>query len=292
MIPASPTCIGLDIHQNAADLKVLPQLVGTAQWIPLSDAIAARPMLVLPGLWVADSPRQATELLRGRSAAGLHTVIVPRFRAGALTNILGSPSSVELAAAEFRSFEWGGEHYAIPGFTIIKTALHAGKWGEAPGVGTVLLAFRPHSVAGAIVLCAATLTSRILGVATATQKHLLLRIIEAASAPTNAIAASIEDVPVANPSTIEEFLDQEHELGAAYLLSRLASANPDSADLTEVAQQRLGILLPPEEAARLRYRAPAVQPEEIRLALVRFGWGAYVRRLRVESEFNTGGLSK
>ena len=292
MMPASPICVGLDQHQNAADLKVLPQLAGTLQWIPLQDAMAAKAVLVLPGLWLADSPRQATELLRSRSSAGLHTVVVPRFRAGALTSILGSPSSVDITAAEFRSFEWGGEHYAIPGFTVVKTALHVGKWGEAPGVGTVLLAYRPHSVAGAIVLCAATLTNRIVGVATETQKHLLLRIIEAASAPSTAIAESIESIPASSPTSIDEFLDQEHEIGAAYLLSRLAVADPDSADLTEAAQKHLSILLPAEEVVRLRHRAPSAQPGDIRSALLRFGWGAYVRRLSQESEFNIGGLSR
>src|SRR5687768_10615113 len=105
-------CVGLDVHRNAADLKVLPQLVETVQWLPLRDATAAKAVLVLPGLWLSDSSRQATELLRDRSAAGLHTVVVPRFRAGAITAILGSPSSVEISAAEFKSFEWAGNHYA------------------------------------------------------------------------------------------------------------------------------------------------------------------------------------
>src|SRR5262249_42442756 len=148
---------------------------------------------------------------------------------------------------EFKSFEWGSHHVAIPGFTVIKTALHAGKWGEAPGVGTVLLAYRPHMAAGAVVLCAAMVASRVVGVSPETQKTLVRSIIEAASAPIGSPVYSIEAVPPVQPASVDEFLLQERELGAAYLLSRLATAELDASDLTAVAKEHLGIFLPAED---------------------------------------------
>ncbi len=200
--------------------------------------------------------------------------------------ILGAPSAVEIAAAEFKSFEWGDHHYQVPGFTIIKTALHAGKWGEAPGVGTVLLAYRAYTLSGAIVLCAATVTSRLVGVTADIQKALLLAMI-AATTPAAEIAESIEAIPVAQPASIDEFLVQERELGAAFLLSRLAVADPDLANLTEVASEHLNILLSTEDVSRLRERLPRATSADERKALSRFGWGAYLRRLHPTSELKS-----
>jgi hypothetical protein len=279
MLPNLPDCLGLDLHRSAADLQMLPQLVDTLRWVSPPESIASEGILFLPGLWLADAPRQAADVIRGRCSAGRHTIVVPRFRAGALTAVLGSPSSVEMSAAEFKSFEWGDQHYKIPGFTVIRTSLHAGKWGEAPGVGIVLLSYRPSTVSGAVILCAAAITSRLVGVSSDAQKELLHRITAAASAPTAKTTDSIESPPLVAPASIDEFLDQERELGAAYLLCRLAVADPESADLTEVAKDYLSIHLSPEEADRLGRRLPPTQNSHIRDALHRFGWGAYLRRL-------------
>jgi hypothetical protein len=287
----SPVCFGLDIHSSAADLRMLPQMLGTTQWVPISAAANAEGVLVVPGLWLADDPRQAADVIRDRSSAGRHTLVVPRFRAGALRTVLGSPSAVDIAAAEFKSFEWGDQHYPIPGFTVIRTSLHAGKWGEAPGVGTVLLAYRPNTISGAIVLCAAALTSRLVGVSPDMQKVLLHRIIGAASAPTVNTTDSIESTPATIPVSIDEFLEQEREIGAAYLLCRLAAIDPDSADLTEIAKDYLAIQLSAEEAGRLKQRFPPAQNADIRAALRRFGWGAHLRRLSSQASKSTSGAS-
>jgi hypothetical protein len=290
-MPESPACVGLDIHNNAADLRMLPQLVDTVQWVPASDSIAPEAVLVVPGMWLADDPGLAARVIQDRCSAGRHTIVVPRFRAGALKGVLGSPSSVDISAAEFKSFEWGDHHYPIPGFTVIRTSLHAGKWGEAPGVGTVLLAYRPSTISGAIVLCAAALTSRLVGVASATQKDLLRRIIEAASAPTTNTTDSIESTPATTPTSVDEFLEQEREFGAAYLLCRLAVADPESADLTEVAKDQLAIHLSAEEVGRLRRRLPPAPNADIRAALHRFGWGAHLRRLESSTSISNPGAS-
>lgn len=292
MMSASRICVGLEIHQSSADLQMVPHLVDDVQWVPLSAAAGAQAPLVLPGLWMADSPRQATDLLRERCSAGFHTIVVPRFRAGALTTILGCPSAVEILPGEFKSFEWGSHHVPIPGFTVIKTALHAGKWGEAPGVGTVLLAYRPHMAAGAIVLCAAMVATRVVGVSSEIQKHLMQSVIEAASAPIASPVDSIEAVPPVQPVSVDEFLHQERELGAAYLLSRLAAADQDASDLTAVAKAYLGILLPVEDVVRLQQRVPPAKAAEIRLALQRFGWGAHLRRLPAQSAESNPTVSK
>src|SRR5690348_9428113 len=112
-MPESTACVGLDIHSNAADLRMLPQLVDTVEWVPVLAAIAAEAVLVVPGLWLADDPGLAAHVIQDRCSAGRHTLVVPRFRAGALKGVLGSPSSVDISAAEFKSFEWGDHHYPI-----------------------------------------------------------------------------------------------------------------------------------------------------------------------------------
>jgi hypothetical protein len=199
---------------------------------------------------------------------------------------------VDISAAEFRSFEWGNHHYPIPGFTVIKTSLHAGKWAEAPGIGTVLLAYHPSTVSGAVVLCVATLASRVVGVSPETQKQLLHRISHAVSASTTAASdSSNESAQAVPPKSIDEFLEQELEIGAAYLLCRLAVADPDSADLTEVAKNQLAIQLPVEDARRLKRRLPLTPPAEVRAALHRFGWGAYLRRLGSPTSTTNPGAS-
>lgn len=279
MIPNSLACAALDIHRDTADLRMLPQLAGAVEWLPASAAIPAEGILVVPGIWLTDNHGIAAQIIRDRCAAGRHTLVVPRFRAGGLQSVLGSPSSVEMLAAEFRSFEWGDHHYPVPGFTIIKTALHAGKWAEAPGVGVVVLAYRPSTVSGAVVLCAATLTSRVVGVALDMQKELLRRIVDAASAPAIHPPASIESAETTPPTSIDEFLEQEREIGAAYLLCRLAVGDPESTDLTEVARDQLAIELPREDVTRLASRLPPAPNADVRAALLRFGWGAYLRRI-------------
>ncbi len=52
----------------------------------------------------------------------------------------------------------------------------------------------------------------------------------------------------------------------------------------------LGILLPPEDVVRLKQRVPPVPVDEIRLALQRFGWGAYLRRLPTQSSESNQGI--
>lgn len=292
MLTEPPICIGLDVHKNSPDLMMLPQFVSNIQWASASEAVSAVPALVVPGIWLADAPSQAADLLRDRASAGRDTIVVPRFRAGSLTSVLGSPSAVEITAAEFKSFEWGDHHYQVPGFTVIKSALHAGKWGEAPGVGTVLLAYRSNTVSGTTVLCAATVTSRLVGVAADTQKALLLSMIAAASAPVTEMVESVEAVPSALPASIDEFLEQERELGAAFLLSRLAVADPDLANLTEAASRYLNIQLSPDDVIRLRQRLPHATVAEVRLALSRFGWGAHLRRILQPSEITSEGRIK
>jgi hypothetical protein len=278
-MPDSLACVALDIHRNTADLGMLPQLAGAVEWVPVSAAIPAEGMLVVPGIWLADNQGIAAQMIRDRCAAGRHTLVVPRFRAGGLQAVLGSPSSVDMSAAEFRSFEWGDHHYPIPGFTIIKTSLHAGKWAEAPGVGVVVLAYRPSTVSGAVVLCAATLTSRVVGVSPDMQKELLQRIVDAASAPTIQATDSIESAETTPPTSIDEFLEQEREIGAAYLLCRLAAGDREATDLTEVARNQLAIELPLKDVARLAGRLPSASNATVHAALQRFGWGAYLRRL-------------
>jgi len=278
------TCIALDSERDSPDLRLLSDLADVVQWVQLSEAAKTRAALLMSGLWATESATQAKPLLSERCATGLLTVIVPRFRTCDFTTVLSAPSPVRVVPAEFKSFEWGAQHYAIPGFTVIRTSLHAGKLGEAPGVGTVLLAFRPHLAAGAVILCTAVLASRVIGVDSDMQRNLLQKIVESAEQATKIDTESIETPSTKISSSIDEFLRQEHEIGAAYLMCRLLEKSYRYGTLSELAKECLGIELAQEDCDRLKRRLPAATSAEIGAALEKAGWIAYLRRLGLTTQ--------
>src|SRR5207302_3677573 len=102
--------------------------------------------------------------------------------------------------------------------------LHAGKWATAAGLGTAVLAYRPHAGAGAVVLCSAAVTGRPLGVDREAQRALLRRILEEAAAGTVARGEATSEADPAGQvaENAAAFLEQEREMGAAVVLACLA----------------------------------------------------------------------
>ena len=276
----SPRCAGLEAEQSSADLRSLTQVAGDVEWIGQAAAHSINQLLVLTGQWVATHTEQAAALFAARSSSGRHTLVVPKYRPGDWTAILKAPTKVEVVQGEFRSFEWGGSHHPIPGFVVFRTALHAAKWGEASGVGTTLLGYRPRSAGGAVVLCSAVLTARVAGLSHDAQRTLYEQIVLAADAPIVNVDKSIEAEPAHTPASLSEFLEQEREFGAAFLIAALVSATQSPDAISEVALERLGIQIGPSMVANLALRLPKVSdPGEVRAVLQQHGWGAYLRRI-------------
>ena len=272
-------CAALKTERDNPDLRVLAQVAGDVEWIEETAMATTARMLVVTGQWAIRS-KGAGNLFTTRSSAAKHTLVVPKFRPGDWANILKTPTKVEAVQGEFHSFDWGSRHHAVPGFIAFRTALHAAKWAAAPGVGTVILGYRPQTAAGVVVLCSAVLTARVAGLSLAVQQGLYRQILEAASLPVLSNDVSIEAEPARSPATLDEFLEQEHEIGAAVLLGCLLTTEEIPATIDSAAFDQLGIRLDAAAVAHLVNRLPkGATKAEICDVLRRHGWGAYLRRL-------------
>jgi hypothetical protein len=275
----TPSCAALTTDRKNPDLNLLPQVVGAVDWISEESASQAQFPLVITGEWVVSHVERATQIFATRSSRGLHTIVVPKFKPSLWTKILAAPTKVEAVAGEFRSFEWQAVHHAVPGFVVFHSSLHAAKWGEAPGLGTVVLGYRPHLSAGVIVLCSAVLTAKVLGLSLSAQQTLYRSIVDAIASPIRSESQSIESEPVELPSTLDEFMAQEKELGAAFLFGRLLSANDSPESVSSAVKTELGVILDPVAILRMSGRIPKVTKIEMHTSLQKHGWGAYLRRL-------------
>jgi hypothetical protein len=267
----------LTTQKGLRDLGSLPGLAESVAWLESGEAATEPAPLVVCGLWLAQSADEARAVLRGRTQAGLTTVVVPRLQAGDLSGLLGAPATIEVVPGEFRGVSWDGQDYAVPGVAVLETSLHAGKWAVAAGLGTAVLAWRPHAGAGAVVLCTAALTGRPLGVEREQQRQLLERILREAASGTT--APRREELSVAERVPLGTFLDEEGEAGAALLLAWLVAGADEAEAVRSAAQQLLGLELQTPEIKRMLARLVVPGVEEARAELQRRGWGPHLRRL-------------
>src|SRR5579872_3876177 len=122
----SLSCAALEVERTGVDMRHLPDIADAVRWLAPEEAAVAPEVLVVSGVWVWSNVKAAIEVFTRRPATELHTIIVPRHRPGNWLPLLRTPVDIEAVAAEFRSFEWGAEHYGVPGFTVFQTSLHAG----------------------------------------------------------------------------------------------------------------------------------------------------------------------
>ncbi|MCI0390295.1 MAG: hypothetical protein MOB07_16215 [Acidobacteria bacterium] len=271
-------CAALTIQQKLRDLANLSSLVDEVEWIAVEQAAEVNRPLVICALWLWEAAAEAATILQTRSLAGKTTLVVPRFRAGDLMDALKAPSAIGVTGAEFHSLEWDGQHFDVPGASVFQTSLHAGKWATSTGVGAVIMAYRPHTAAGPIVLCSAAVTGHPLGVDLDAQRALFTKILETAAAQSAVPDAVNAPAPRSDQATtIDAFISEEGEVGAAFLLARLATGEQE--ELGKVARQCLSIELAKDEIGRLTKRLPQVTAPEITTALRQHGWGAYLRRI-------------
>jgi hypothetical protein len=275
-------CAALQNHRSGRDLAQLSELVDEVIWVDEVDVEDTTEPVVVSALWVMDNADRGRHLLRSRSDAGRATVLVPRFKGGDLAPLLGAPCAVEVRAGDFDGVCWDdGQQYGVPGVASFRTALHAGRWALAIGVGPVVLCFRAHTTAGPIVLCTAAATSRPPGVALQEQRRLISRILSEVGAhsmppvPNGEVAGPLEPA-----QDLDAYLEEEGAAGTAVLLTLIACNGNRDADLTTVAREILGTALQREVIERILCRLPGASIEAMAMALRSFGWGAHLRQVQ------------
>ncbi len=269
-------CIALADQRSWRDLRQLEDTAPSVGWLDAADAVTAPEPLVACGFWASREPA-ASDLLRRRAETGASSLLVARFEPADLGPVLGAPAAVQVRPAETSAITWkDGRRYDVPGMTVLDTALAEGHWARSIA-GTSVLAFRPHTQAGWIVLCTATVVGPALGAEPAAQRalfHCLLDEMER-QAPRRATG----DGDAASPdaaATATDYLDRHGADGALVLLAALAA--PD-APVDGTALAAIGAALPEDRLELLVAALPPAVPGEIEQALRVAGWGAHLRAL-------------
>ena len=272
----------LETQKTLRDLAGLSRLCDDVAWLDLETLATATPPVFIVGVWLMDEPDAAKQLIARRSASGLSTVVVPRFKSGDLRGVLNTPTSLRVKAGEFDSFSWGGgETIAVSGQTVFETTLHASQYGSVAGLGVTVLSYRSHEAAGCVVLCTAGLTSRQLGVSVAQQRRLWELILDRAKSPMSGVASKIERAAPSPATSVDELLATGDAVAAAVILSLSVGGGNREPNAVAAAAQRLGFSLSDEEVQHALARLPESTVAEMEQGLRRHGWGAFLRRGRL-----------
>jgi hypothetical protein len=286
----------LKTQKDIRDMIQLPKLADDVVWVDESDIVNTPYPLILSGLWLFETP-DSKKILQSRSRSGLSSIIVPKYKAGDIGNLIDAPTSVHVVAADFNSVTWKNKSvYDVPGVSYFKTSLHAGRLAIANNLGPVIL-YSKHSAAYApVILCSAAVTGSAIGVNRSEQKKLLQEIFSEIQTLESFLvkknnrvpAASAENNPNSSAVDLNQFLDLSGGKGAALLLLFATSEivrHSDAALIEKKAKALLGIHLSEDEIKDSLKKLPEVSKQEILDVLVDFGWGAFLRRLEIQETF-------
>jgi hypothetical protein len=95
----------LKSQKHLRDLVQLTSLADEVFWLDLEDLAKTAHTAVISGIWLSEYEGAQT-FLKSRSGAGLSTLIVPRFAAGDLAHVIGSPAALKIVAADFNTILW------------------------------------------------------------------------------------------------------------------------------------------------------------------------------------------
>lgn len=272
----SLSCVALKEQRTWRDLRRLEQSVQAVRWVDAHEAIAAPEVLVACGLW-ACRELAASQVLCERAKAGRSSLLVARFEPLDMGPVVGAPAGVQISPGETTALAWeDGQRFEVPGVTVIETAIAEGHWARSTA-GTTVFAYRPHTQAGLMVLCTATVAGVALGADPAQQKALLQRILEETTRRT-ALRAGTDPSgsTVGVCSTAAEYLDHHGSDGALVLLAACGAAD---GRVSEASLEAIGATLPGDRLADLVAALPTASPEEMERALRAAGWGAHLRVL-------------
>jgi hypothetical protein len=278
----------LKTQKHLRDLVQLTNLADEVLWLDPEDLSKSTNTAVISGIWLAEYAG-AQAFLKSRSEAGLSTLVVPRFAAGDLAHVIGSPSAFEIKAADFDTLVWeDGTEYEVSGVSFFKTSMHAGRLATAKSLGPAIFYYRSHAVAGAVVMCSAAVTGRPIGIKRTAQKKLLSRIDreiralvpELSKKKKNCASPLVSASDCTDPlSGFEAFLHETGEQGAALLLALYACDGERQSRLSQTAEKMLGISLQDNLIEESLPKIPEASKEALSDVLTRFGWGAFLRRV-------------
>ncbi|MGE5389784.1 MAG: hypothetical protein ACM3PE_01850, partial [Deltaproteobacteria bacterium] len=146
-------------QRGLRDLQSLPRLVDEVEWLGLEEARDSRWPLVLCALLASDNPGVFQELVQERLAKGRGVLLVPRFSPVALGQLIGTSEAIDIKVAEFKEVQWADERFKVPGSVVFRSSLHTGRLAFLEGIGAQLLAYRPSTARGTIIISGASLTS-------------------------------------------------------------------------------------------------------------------------------------
>lgn len=264
----------LAYQQSLPDLKALAKLVDVVEWVSTESAGQHPFPLVVCGLMAVEQPQEFKQIVLERLNSGLGVLLIPRIRPFPADLLLETPEAVEVTPAEFKEVVFKNRTYRVAGSLVFVTALHAGKLATLPGRGVQILAYRPSTAKGSIILCGASLTSFRPGTNPSDQRLLLEKLL-------------VMLQPVFNPEpektrgqkfSAEEMLSFCSEGMALVLLARVVGAGHT---LEEVERKLMSLGFNPDSAQIgdiLRKMMP-VGADEAAQILIKSGWGAYVRRV-------------
>jgi hypothetical protein len=282
--------VALSSQVGVREIANVERLGRAVRWVDDNDACLAPEPLVATGTLAVDAADSLRRVLIARMKAGLGSLLVPRFRPCDLADVLDAPSAVEVLPAETAELDWNGTTYRVPGSVVFRTKLHVHKWAILTDRGAGLLAYQPTTVSGRVVLCAASVTLRRVGVSIDQQRHLLAALL-AMCKPITANGEKLQAVTPAgdsaqasplsdSPLSPAELLEVTPDVGPALLLALLLGAPRDNPDeIVKRANDLVGVQLDPVHVGRLALRISA-EDNEIQAALVRGGWGVFLRKLR------------
>jgi hypothetical protein len=268
----------LESQKSLRDLSALPGLCDEVAWCSLPHLATVTDPILVVGLLLTEKPIEAKRLLRNRTAAGLCTIVVPRFHAGDLQNILSAPSAVRLKIGEYDEFLWDdGTACQVPGQTVIETSLHRGQWGVIAGLGVTVLAYRLNEAAGMTVLCTAGIASRRFGIKAEDQRFLFTQIVRRALGTTSKPTVYEPAQALGPASSIEELLTSRDPNVATVLLAvALNNGNRDRDKISDTLK-RIGFDLSNDTVSQTLARLPDSSVEDMKAHLRNFGWGAFLR---------------
>jgi hypothetical protein len=271
----------LETQKDLRDLGGLPRVCDEVRFCNAQALSETSDPAVIVGVWLVEEPDTAKQLIARRSASGLATFVVPRFRAGDLRSVLKAPSSVRVKIGEFEAFQWDDDSlFTVPGQTVIDTSLHAGRWGEVAGLGVTVLSYRPHEAAGAIVLCTAGLTSRPFGVDVDEQRRLLGQMLARSGNSLAEQAIGERQTIVAPAASINDILAIGSSNAATVALLVAACGGSRDCKAVASAAKTLGFALTDETISQTLALLPDVPLTDVESALREYGWGAFLRRGR------------
>jgi hypothetical protein len=193
--------------------------------------------------------------------------------------LLGAPAPIEVVAAERETVVLDDRAYRIPCSVAFQTSLPSATALTGAGGPASLLAYRPTTVRGLVILCGAALAGRRPGSDPQDQRD-LLNVLVARLGPTRAPAAP---GVVATPLTLTaaELLVAEPVHGSAVLLAIVAMGGcREPAAIVREAERWLAVRLDAATVTSVLDRlGPAVNLTELEQALRGGGWGAFLRRM-------------